>query len=105
MVAEVSWLDQLRFGGLTTSPIRIALAETLIRQTLPSTTARTFWMFGLNLRRVTPVTFRPTPPRYLALPRRAMLLPLRVFRPVKKQIRDIGLPHHDSALSAGRENS
>ncbi len=32
---------------------------------------------------VIPVTFRPTPPRYLALPRRAMDLPARVRFPVK----------------------
>ena len=70
-------------SGLTTRPIRIALAETLIRQILPSTTARTRWMFGLNFRLVIPVTFLPIPPRYFALPRREMLLPERVFFPVK----------------------
>lgn len=31
----------LRLGGLTINPIRIALVETLIRHTLPSTSART----------------------------------------------------------------
>lgn len=67
----------------------MALAETLIRQTLPSITARTFWMFGLNLRLDIPVTLRPTPPRYLALPRRAMLLPDTVFLPVNAHTLDI----------------
>jgi hypothetical protein len=36
-------------------------------------------MFGLNLRLVIPVVFRPTPPRYLALPFRAIEFPDRVF--------------------------
>jgi hypothetical protein len=60
------------------------LAETLILQALPLTTTRIFWRFGLNFLLVTPVIFLPTPPRYLALPRRAMLLPLTVRLPVKK---------------------
>jgi hypothetical protein len=67
----------------------MALAETLILQTLPSTMARTFWMFGLNLRLVTPVMFLPTPPRYLALPRLAIELPADVFLPVKWHTLDV----------------
>jgi hypothetical protein len=69
--------------------MRIALAETLTLQTLPSTTARTFCILGLNFLLVIPVVFRPTPPKYLALPRRAILRPARVFLPVKKQTLDI----------------
>jgi hypothetical protein len=69
--------------------MRIALAETLIRRTFPSTIARTFCMLGLNFLLVLPVTLRPTPPKYLALPRRAILLPELVFLPVKKQTLDI----------------
>jgi hypothetical protein len=64
-------------------PLRIALVLTLIRTIRPFTTARTFWMFGLNLRAVIPVTFVPTPPRYLALPRWVIWLPKVVFLPVK----------------------
>jgi hypothetical protein len=82
---------KLRLRGFWTRPIRIALAETLILQTVPLTTARTFWMFGLNLLLVMPVIFLPTPPRYLALPRLTMLLPKLVFFPVKKQTLDISL--------------
>ena len=37
--------------------------------TTPSTTHRTFCRFGLNFRRLVPVIFLPTPPRYFALPR------------------------------------
>jgi hypothetical protein len=67
----------------------MALAETLILQTLPFTTARTLCIFGLNFLFVLPVTLLPTPPRYLALPRRAMLLPDMVRLPVKKHSLDI----------------
>jgi len=62
-----------------TKPLRNALALTLILTTCPSTTARTFWIFGLNLRLVMPVTLVPTPPRYLALPRWVIWLPKVVF--------------------------
>src|SRR5439155_12126817 len=68
-------------------PLRIALALTLMRMTRPLTTARTFWMFALNLRAVMPVTLVPTPPRYLALPRCVIWLPKLVFLPVKWQTR------------------
>src|SRR3954462_14211264 len=44
-------------------------------------------MFGLNLRAVIPVTFVPTPPRYLALPRWVIWFPKVVFLPVKWQTR------------------
>ena len=59
----------MRCTGLTITPLRIALALTLIRQMRPFTTARTFWMLALNFRAVMPVVLVPTPPRYLALPR------------------------------------
>src|SRR5262245_291046 len=38
--------------------------------------------FGLKVRLVLPVTLRPTPPRYLALPRRAYWLPPDFLFPV-----------------------
>jgi len=74
---------QSRFDGLTTKPLRIALALALTRTTLPSMTARTFCTLGLNFRFVLPVIFRPTPPRYLALPRCVYERPARVDFPVK----------------------
>jgi hypothetical protein len=46
-------------------------------------------MFGLNDRLLMPVTFLPTPPRYLALPRRAIVLPVVVRFPVKQHTLDI----------------
>lgn len=74
---------QIRFGGLVISPIRMALVETFTLTTRPSITARTRWMFGLNFRLLRPVILRPTPPRYLALPRRVIEPPARVVLPVK----------------------
>src|SRR3990172_2006335 len=59
----------------------MALAETLTLHTFPSMTARTFCMLALNLRFVMPVILRPTPPRYLALPRRQMFFPLLLPSP------------------------
>ena len=49
--------------------MRIALVETLMRCTEPSTIAVTVWMLGRKRRLVLPVILVPTPPRYLALPR------------------------------------
>src|SRR5882757_11478143 len=80
-------LTYLRRTGLTTMPQRIALALTLIRTIRPLTTARTFWMFALNLRAVMPVVLVPTPPRYFALPRWVIWLPKVVFLPVNAQTR------------------
>src|SRR5262249_59160711 len=39
------------------------------------------WRLGRNVRRLMPVTLRPTPPRYFALPRRAIWLPSTGFLP------------------------
>src|SRR5688572_20848809 len=80
-VRYAAW--RLRRTGFWTRPLRIALALTLMRTTRPFTTARTFWMFALNLRAVIPVVLVPTPPRYLALPRWVFWLPKVVFLPVK----------------------
>src|SRR3954464_13684252 len=77
--AAVSGFLYVRRTGLTTMPMRIALAETLMRPILPFTTARTFWIFGLNFRAVIPVVLVPTPPRYLALPRWVFWFPKVVF--------------------------
>src|SRR3954468_4376879 len=79
----------------------MALALTLIRLTCPSITARTVWMFGLNLRCEMPVIFVPTPPRYLALPRVVFLRPNMVFLPVKWQTRGIAVTSLDSKFRAG----
>src|SRR5580658_5004159 len=75
-------LVYLRRTGLTIRPALMALALTLILTICPSTTARTFWMFGRNLRAVIPVILVPTPPRYFALPRWVIWLPKVVFLPV-----------------------
>lgn len=60
-----------RWGGFWTRPALIQVVQTSIRRTLPLTTARIRWMFGLNLRRVLAFTRR----RMAFLPRRLMLLP------------------------------
>src|SRR5438132_13352300 len=77
----------LRRTGLITMPLRIALALTLMRTTRPFTTARTFWMFALNLRAVTPGVLVPTPPRDFALPRWVTGLPKLAIVAVKWQTR------------------
>jgi hypothetical protein len=81
----------------------MALAETLILQTLPLTTARTFCIFGLNFLLEMPVTLLPTPPRYLALPRLAILLPDTVRLPVKKHSLDIKYAPVIFIFNAGRD--
>src|ERR1700761_5072572 len=47
------------------------------------------WRFGWNVRRLTPVVFLPTPPRYLALPRSVFWLPNEVFLPLTGHSRPI----------------
>src|SRR5262245_19303795 len=47
------------------------------------------WRFGLNVRRLKPVVFLPTPPRYLALPRSVLWLPNDVFLPLTGHSRPI----------------
>src|SRR3954468_1697706 len=81
--------------------MRIALALTLMRTILPPTTARTFCIFGLNLREEMPVILVPTPPRYFALPRWVFWCPKAVFLPVKKQTRGIRSPHFSGQDSVG----
>src|SRR5437762_1589601 len=68
--------------GRWTRPLRIALTHTRTVCTLPSMTILMRCRFGLKVRLVMPVTLRPTPPKYFALPRRAYLLPLTGFLPV-----------------------
>src|SRR5207253_8785949 len=82
----------------------MALALTLMRMILPSTTARTFWMLGLNLREEMPVILVPTPPRYLALPRWVFWCPKLVFLPVKKHTRGIRSPHFSGQDSVGGQS-
>src|SRR5262245_64997707 len=62
----------------------MAETATRTRTFLPSISMRIFCRFGLKRRLVMPVTLRPTPPRYLALPRRRILLPPTGFFPVIK---------------------
>src|SRR3954467_10626810 len=83
--------------------MRMALALTLMRTILPFTTARTFWILGLNLREEMPVILVPTPPRYLALPRWVFWCPKLVFLPVKKHTRGIESPHFSGQDSVGGE--
>ena len=49
--------------------------QTLIRLICPFTFALTVWRFGRNLLIVIPVIFFPTPPFFLARPRRFIVLP------------------------------
>jgi hypothetical protein len=51
--------------------------------------ARTFLRFGKNRLGFTPVIFWPTPPFFLAKPRRFMVLPATGFLPHIAQIFDI----------------
>src|SRR6476646_935817 len=90
-VAEAASGLYFRLTGFTTRPLRMALVLTLVRTIWPSITARTRWMFGRNLRAVMPVTFVPTPPRYLALPRWVIWLPKLVFLPVMAQTRGMSV--------------
>src|SRR3954466_1859698 len=84
--------------------MRMALALTLMRTILPFTTARTFWILGLNLREEMPVILVPTPPRYLALPRWVFWCPKLVFLPVKKHTRGIQSPHFSGQDSVGGQS-
>src|SRR5436309_1107892 len=71
------------------------LTATRIVFTVPLISTLTRCRFGLNLRLVMPVTLRPTPPRYFALPRRRILLPRTGFLPVIAQCIPIAIspPH------------
>jgi len=77
----------------------MALVDTLRRTILPPIRARTFWILGLNLRLVRPVTLVPTPPRYLALPRWVYWRPVVVFFPVKWQTRGMIVPDKRPLIS------
>src|SRR5882672_4951777 len=94
--AATSGFFQFRRLGLVIRPILIAFALTLSRTICPLSRARTFWMFGRNLRAVMPVTLVPTPPRYLALPRWVIWFPNVVFLPVKWQTRGMVDPNEKS---------
>jgi hypothetical protein len=60
-----------------TTPDLRHCVQTNTRRLLPSgKTTRTRCRFGLNFRRVIPVIFVPTPPKYFALPRVSTLLPI-----------------------------
>src|SRR5262249_35074676 len=53
----------------------------------PSIVTRTRCRFGLNWRRLMPVTLVPTPPRYFALPRSVIELPMTGPLPQTSQTR------------------
>jgi len=58
--------------NLATAPLRMHCVQTRSRLGVPSAVVtRTRWRFGRNFRRVMPVIFVPTPPRYLGFPRLA----------------------------------
>lgn len=65
------------------------LAQTRIVLVRPSTTALTFCRLGRNVLRETPVTRLPTPPFFLASPRRLILLPVEGPFPQISQTLDI----------------
>src|SRR5262245_40247610 len=73
-------------------PRRRNFAATLRRTLRPSTMARTFWTFGLNVRLVLPVVFLPTPPFDFARPRSVYWRPARVRLPLRAQTRDMDGP-------------
>src|SRR5438093_875947 len=60
-----------RLVGRFTRPERMQATQTRSVWTDPPTWHCMRWRFGRNVRRLMPVTLRPMPPRYLALPRRA----------------------------------
>lgn len=75
---------------LRTAPFRRQRVQTHIVLCVPFTDETfTRCRFGLNLRRVIPVIFVPTPPRYLALPRVSTAFPTWVPFPHTSQTRDI----------------
>jgi hypothetical protein len=63
--------------GRQAETLRMHWVQTRIRVLVPpAVVMRTRWRFGLNSRRLMPVTFVPTPPRYLARPRVRTWLPI-----------------------------
>ena len=67
---------------LTTAPLRRHCVHTRIDFRVPlGVLTCTFCKFGLNVRREIPVTLVPTPPRYFALPRCVIELPIAGFFP------------------------
>ena len=74
--------------------------QTKILFTVPLKETLIFWRLGEKVRFEIPVIFLPTPPFFLALPRREMLLPARVPLPQTAQTRDIAtsvnLSHNDN---------
>lgn len=86
MVARTSYLvgsaNGFCFTTLRITPLRMHCVQTRSLRCSPlGNSTLTFCKFGLNLRRVIPVTFVPTPPRYFALPRISTLLPTEACLP------------------------
>lgn len=74
----MGYAGMTRRRGLETRPVLRHRVQTFIRRTVPFTSTRIFWMFGLTFRFVRPVTFSPTPPNRLASPLRATVIPRTV---------------------------
>ena len=77
--------------AFTTLPALRHLTQTRILCGVPSTMALTVFRLGRKRRGVMPVIFRPTPPFFLARPRRTIVLPATGFLPQIKHIFDIFL--------------
>jgi hypothetical protein len=75
--------------AFTTLPALRHLTQTRILFGVPSIIALTVFKFGMNLRAVIPVIFWPTPPFFLARPRRTSVRPATGFLPQIKHIFDI----------------
>jgi hypothetical protein len=76
--------------GFCTTPLRKQCTQILILvEPPPGMATWIFWMFGLNLRAVMPVIFFPTPPDFLALPRREIRRPATLRLPQNAHILDI----------------
>src|SRR5205807_5518814 len=88
----------LRLTGRWTRPLRMHWTQTRLCWTVPLlSTTLMFCRLGRNTRRLMPVTLRPTPPRYLALPRRAYWLPSTGFFPQMAHCMPMIPLHHANA--------
>ena len=76
-----------RRRGLESRPVLMHRVLTFMRRTVPFTWTRIFWTFGLTFRFVRPVTFSPTPPKRLASPLRATVMPRTVRFPQSSHFR------------------
>ena len=86
-------LNGLAFTAFLIRPLRMHCTHTFMALAPPpSCWTRTFCKLGRNCRRVIPVIFVPTPPRYFALPRVSTELPLDGFLPQTSHMRAMNAP-------------